>query len=172
MASLALTWDQLVAGPRRTRTARMEASINAKLDMQSSRDVGAGKEMLARLEVNERAQAQLARTEGLLAEKLEQEMKALMELQQRLSSLGVNQGSSAGSEPSSSSSSSPTSSYIDTSIIIAAESFQQQQKQQSIDMSSLKAEIASASITQDGSSQGSMTLNLKIKLTPTASPVA
>jgi|LauGreDrversion2_5_1035112.scaffolds.fasta_scaffold24699_2 hypothetical protein len=33
-AALALSWDQLVAGPRRTKMAKMEAMINQKLDTQ------------------------------------------------------------------------------------------------------------------------------------------
>ena len=33
-AALALSWDQLVAGPRRNKMARLEADISAKLDMQ------------------------------------------------------------------------------------------------------------------------------------------
>ena len=33
-AALALSWDQLVAGPRRTKMAKMEAAINSKLDTQ------------------------------------------------------------------------------------------------------------------------------------------
>lgn len=33
-AALALSWDQLVSGPRRTKMARMEAMINSKLDTQ------------------------------------------------------------------------------------------------------------------------------------------
>ena len=147
----------------------MEAAINAKLDMQSV-DAGAGKEMLARLEVNEKAQAQLVRTEGLLAEKLDQEMQALVALQQRLSSLGVNPMSGSGSEASTSSSSSSSSSAstsIDTSIFIASGS--SQAGQETVDLTSLKAEIASASITQDKSTK-SMTLSLKITLTPSTSP--
>lgn len=164
MASLALTWDQLVAGPRRTRTARMEASINAKLDMQSRDADTRGQseaQMLARIEVNEKAQAQLVRTEGLLAEKLEQEMQALVSLQQRLSSLSVNRMMSGAEASTSSSPASSSSSSIDTSILIDID------PESSVDMSSMRAEVKSATVTpgpRDGSN--SLTLSLQITLTP------
>ncbi|GAX83457.1 hypothetical protein CEUSTIGMA_g10882.t1 [Chlamydomonas eustigma] len=86
-ATLALTWDQLVAGPRRNKMAKMEAAINAKLDLQeqlSKRRYDVEAEIQAKLELNERLQMERAKVEEQISAKLDAELQSFLKLQQIL----------------------------------------------------------------------------------------